>query len=177
MKKNYVISQQNLVIEKIKKIKKTKKKLKNILNKNFQSAAINHQIQIYLNSLINDKNKIEKNSKLFALNFPNSFFPKNNLGNFYKQNKKYKIAIQHYLSAIKRKDDILNISIDVEKIIKKNNLVKNKNDYLELISLLNILIINLYLRQLVTFSRPHFADAYTLIDKLVSQIEIFNLSA
>ena len=167
------IKEQNICISKLKKLEKIKIKKKKTLIKYFDNKFLNYQAQIYFNSFLMNKKKIEKNSILFSSYFENSFFPKNNLGNFYKQNKEYKKAIKHYLSALKKKDDLLNLSIDIKKILKKNNTTKNNKNYFELIDLLNNIIINLYLKQLVTFNRPHFSEAFTLIDKLIPKIEIF----
>ena len=109
------IKEQNLCISKLKKLEKIKIKKKNTLIEYFDNKFLNYQAQIYFNSFLMNKKKIEKNSILFSSHFENSFFPKNNLGNFYKQNKEYKKAIKHYLSALKKKDDLLNLSIDIKK--------------------------------------------------------------
>ena len=173
MKKIYSIEEQNLSLITIKKIKRIKINKKNISKINCSNQNINYQVKIYFDSFFNNKKNIKRNSELYSSFFLNSSFAKNNLGNFYKQDKKYKEAIKHYLIALKKKDDTLNFSADIKKILKIKNLVRDENNYFKLIKLLNNIIINLNLSQFVTFNRPHFSEAYTLIDKLLPKLEIF----
>jgi uncharacterized protein (TIGR02466 family) len=157
-------------------IKKTKSRNKKYTKVALDNDIVKKESQIYFNILPGSKKKNKKNSKLFYSHFQNSFFFLNNLGNFYKQNKKYEEAIKCYVIALKKKNDILNLSADLKKITKKNNLIKSKTNYLELIGLLNNIIISLKAKQLVTISRPHFSEAYTLIDKLIPRIEILKMT-
>ena len=129
MKKIYSIEEQNLSLITIKKIKRIKINKKNISKINCSNQNINYQVKIYFDSFFNNKKNIKRNSKLYSSFFLNSSFAKNNLGNFYKQDKKYKEAIKHYLIALKKKDDTLNFSVDIKKILKMKNLAKDENNF------------------------------------------------
>ena len=139
-------------------------------------------LQIYL-SILTSSNKINSTlriSKKIVNCLPNSLFSYNNLGNNYKNLKKYRAAIRQFNVAIKKSNKQFNLKVSyylILKLIKKQNLLLRKkqikyNSLQNLLKKINNFKIDISLKQLITISRPHFAYAYTNFEYFLHKINL-----
>ena len=139
-------------------------------------------LQIYL-SILTSNNKLNSTlriSKKIVNCLPNSSFSYNNLGNNYKNLKKYRPAIKQFNLAIKKSNKQFNLKTNyyfILKLIRKQNLLLQKtrikyNFFQDLLKKINNFQIDISLKQLITISRPHFAYAYTNFEYFLYEINL-----
>ena len=147
--------------------KKNVEKIKNIEHCKEYSLNILYSINTHLN----DKKQAQKNCIDLVKNTPTTY-NYNLLGNFYKSKKNYDLAIKYYLKSIKN-PQINKIMSDFKKLQSKiKNFSKSKNySYLRFYLEIQNFILKVNLNQLVTISRPHFAQNYTNTENFLKEFK------
>ncbi len=163
--------------------------LKKNLSRNNNSLSVNkiknlniddnyiYQIKLFNSS---SKNKIEdfkKKSIEYVQKYPKSFFALNNLANFYLRNKNNKPALNFFLKAkhnFKKKDELFFKILDLKRkllLFNRKKINPKENNYIKL--LFTNIIIESYLLQLITISRPHFSEGFSKLKELADSLSIY----
>lgn len=158
-------------------------KVKKLLNENNFGNIYSYEISIInysINSLENKKSLLLKNCKDILEKRPNSSLSYINIGNYYKNCRNYKTACKFFLSSLNKNNSIeslylqkkliLNLLKNIKKKIKDKNFSTNKEALNK--NLLKIAVM-IGLKQLVTFSRPHFAIFYNASEIFLNQLELY----
>ena len=149
---------------------------KPFLNNNFEASIIDYSIK----SLENKKNYLLKNCKDIIDLKPEISFSYINIGNYYKNSKNYEKARLFYLKSLKKNKEYFNLYSKYKSLLSLITLTKKKSEYSNYSHLSEalykkflkiILIINL--KQLITFSRPHFSSFYTASEIFLKKVNYF----
>ena len=168
--------------------------LKKNLSKNSNKFKINkinkldinnkyiYQIKIFNSSFEKKLNNTEKLCEKYAKEYPNNYFALNNIGNIYKHNNKINLALKYFLKA---KNNYKNSNEFFLKLISFKEKIKffayklpkqKKIDISSLSSLKSLyvkFIIETYLLQLITISRPHFSEGFSNLKYLSEKLSIY----
>ena len=169
-KKNF---SQNFLLKKLLNLNNntfSKVDLKKIINETYYALQIN----LFLCHRKKNLNEIEKLSKIFFSSYKQNYFAINNLGNFYKNKKKFNKAIFYYKKAILIKRNLNPFFLKVSNIIKKIEKIVKKSikidHIIKLGFLIDDLIIDIQCHKLVTFSRPYFSSGFSNLNFLSTNL-------
>ena len=155
------------------KAKKIINKFAPFLNNSLEASIINYSI----NSSENKKNRLLKNCETIIDLQPEISFSYVNMGNYYKNSKNYKKACSFYLKSLKKDKEYFDLYFQQKSFLSFIKLIKKRSQYLNHSRLSEIfyekllgIILTINLKQLITFSRPHFALFYTSSETLLKKI-------
>ena len=158
-----------------KKAKEIIEKFKPFLQNNLEASIIDYSI----NSSENKKNNLLKNCKTIINLKPEISFSYVNMGNYYKNSKNYKKAYLFYLKSLKKDKEYFNLDSQRKSFLSLIKSIKKRQNYLDH-SQLEIfnekflrIILTINLKQLITYSRPHFASFYTASEIFLKKINSY----
>lgn len=153
-------------------------KINKIKNLNIDNIYI-HQIRIFNSSFDKKMNDTQKLCHEYIKEYPNNYFALNNIGNFYKEKKKINSALKYFLKAknnYKKNDEFLFNLINFKKKLKfyiDKDSTKQKQD-IEALKLSYIkIIIETYMFQLITISRPYFSEGFSNLKYLNDNLSVY----
>ncbi len=156
--------------------KKIINKFSAFLNNNLESSIINYSI----NSSENKKNKLLKNCQTIINLQPEISFSYINMGNYYKNSKNYKKACLFYFKSLKKDNRYFDLSFEEKSFLSFIKSMKRQSKQIDNSSLSEIfyerllrIMLTINLKQLITFSRPHFSLFYTSSEIFLKKIDIY----
>ena len=156
--------------------KKIINKFSAFLNNNLESSIINYSI----NSSENKKNKLLKNCQTIINLQPEISFSYINMGNYYKNSKNYKKACLFYFKSLKKDNRYFDLSFEEKSFLSFIKSMKRQSKQIDNSRLSEIfyerllrIILTINLKQLITFSRPHFSLFYTSSEIFLKKIDIY----
>ena len=158
------------------KAKRIINKFEPFLHNNLEASIINYSI----NSSENKKNKLLKNCKRIINLEPEISFSYTNIGNYYKNSKNYEKACSFYLKSLKKDKDYFDLYSQQKSFLSFIKSIKKRSEYLDYSHFSKIfyekllrIILTINLKQLITFSRPHFALFYTSSEIFLKKINSY----